>query len=291
MPKTYVDGVEAMDLSTFKYAPKTLDKKDSKDEKTLVGKDSVSISPVILAEYHVNPANADLSYLKEGTSEGLSFVIQPNAKKIETKAEASKDFNAVPVFKSFKDGVLTVEVKVTGTAATEDLLSVIALNVKKADGEFVVSDYATLYTTDMDELRIADPNAAAKAKFGKDTDEHYRRTVNNAINAADGEAYLKDKEVWSEGETALATAETYCDTTVKFNSKLDLNGVVAAHTFPAVTGKDRELTAADQGPRSRVQVRGRQELQDRSGDFRHPDGRVRYPRGRHLHSARLHPDR
>lgn len=263
MPSTYIDGVEAMLFENFTYVPQVLNKKDSKDEiqvaktvkvKDKTGKevekeaDPVPVQPGIIAQYHVNPANANLSFLEAGTSKGLSYVVVPNAKKIETKAEASKDFAVTPIFKSFEKGVLTVEVQVTGTPATDDLLSVIALEIEKLDGEFVTSDYATLMKQDLDDVVIAFKNSYAKDNLdekGEKKDAHLRR-ASEGISVADAEAYISDYAAWTSGEDAIEDAEKTCDVSVKYNSSLDLKTIVAAHTIPAENAtSDVELTAAD----------------------------------------------
>ena len=138
---------------------KWLNPKTKKEEWIKV--DSVDVQPAILAQYHVNPTNADLSFLKEGSSQSSPSSLS-ECKKIETKAKASKDFAVTPIFKSFENGVLSVEVKVEGYPATDELLSVMALNIEKADGEFVTSDYAMLQKNELDNLVIAFKNSWAK---------------------------------------------------------------------------------------------------------------------------------
>ena len=266
MPSTYIDGVEAMLFENFTYVPQVLKDKtqDTKNEiqiaKTVTAKDPktgkdvtkeadpVPVQPGILAQYHVNPTNADLSFLEEGKSTGLSFIVVANADKIETKAKASKDFDVTPIFKSFDKGVLTVEVQVTGTPATEDLLSVIALQIEKADGEFVTSDYATLQKNDLDEVVIAFKNSYAKASLeeaGVAKDAHLRR-ASLGISKVDSEAYIRDYAAWTEGEDAIADAEATCDVSVKYDGSLDLATIVAAHTVKAEgANADKELTQAE----------------------------------------------
>ena len=267
MPATYVDGVEAMLFENFSYVPQVLkDKtqdtkneiainlqvkeigKDGKETGKLVDADPVPVQPGVLAQYHVNPTNADLSFLEAGTSKGLSFIVVPNAKYVDTRAEASKDFAVTPIFKSFEKGVLTVEVQVTGTPATEDLLSVIALNIEKASGEFVTSDYATLVKQDLDDVVIAIKNSYAKDnldKVGEKKDAHLRR-ASLGISAVDAEAYIAESEAWTEQDMTIDEAKATCDVSVKYDGSLDLKTIVAAHTIPAEgANSDSELTEAD----------------------------------------------
>ena len=243
LPAVYIDGVEGMEVSNFNFVPKDLDKINSKDEKqidkldskTKKAVDAINVNPVLTATYYVNPANADLSFLKKGSSDGLSF-INTDAKKIETtRAGASKDFKATPVFKSFENGKLTVEVQVEGVPADlTDSLTVIALQVQRKDGEFVTSDFATLRKNNMDKLGIAFKNAWAKDNLKAEgenaaavTDAHLRR-ASIGIGQKDDKAFIKEK-AWTTGEDELADAEKTCDVSVKFNGTLDLKEIVAAH--------------------------------------------------------------
>ena len=229
LPQVYIDGVEGMLFSNYAFTPQALDKADSADEIQIDKKGAkvVNVNPTIIAEYHVNPANADLSFLKEGESTNLSFVKQANAKYVPTRAKASDDFDATPIFKSFKDGILTVEVQVTGVPATDEFISVIALNVELEDGEFVTSDYATLKKEDLDQLGIAFPNAYAEKNL-QVKDAHYRR-ASKGISKVDDKAYVSDYAAWTTGEQALEDAEVTCDVSVKYTDSLDLKTIVAAH--------------------------------------------------------------
>lgn len=57
--------------------------------------------------------------------------MKPNLDYISSRAAASNDFGMVPEFVSFKDGILKVKVNIKGIAATEEKISVFALNVEK----------------------------------------------------------------------------------------------------------------------------------------------------------------
>ena len=274
MPNTYIDGVEALVFDNYHYFPEVIKNltKDSEREYAVIDTvkwlnpktkkeewikvDSVDVQPAILAQYHVNPTNADLSFLKEGSSDFLSFVVVPNADMITTRAKASEDFAVTPVFKSFENGVLTVEVNVEGYPATDELISVMALNIEKADGEFVTSDYAMLQKNELDDLVIAFKNSWAKenlATTGEAKDAHLRRALKDddldwdfGISEKDDEAYIKDFEAWTVGEMTLEEAQKTCDVSVKFDSSLDLKAIVAAHTLKATPNdKDKELTVAE----------------------------------------------
>ena len=304
MPEKYLVGVEAMVFDNFTFVPQVLKKgtKDSKrevqvadstkkiDPKTgketdeWIDVDPVAVQPAVIATYHVNPSNADLSFLKEGTSDNLSFIVNPNAEYLlpyETRLAASEDFAVTPIFKSFdaETGILTVEVQVTGTPAgfateeeweeyyygdgdePQNLLSIIALNIEKANGEYVTSDYATLMKNDLDDLVIAFKNSFAKdnlEEVGKAKDAHLRRADEageHGISEIDDEAYIDEFEAWTEGEMTLDEARETCDISVKYDGSIDLKKIVAAHTVAAKLSSiireandvegDKELTQAE----------------------------------------------
>ena len=226
IPQVYVSGVQGLTYDSYAYQALTLDKKDSKDETTKAATANTTINPVVYAEYHVNPANANVDKLKDN----LSFLVKPNLDYHGTRAAASKDFAMTPEFVSFADGILKVKVNIKGIAATDEKISVFALNVEKENGENVTSDYATVFKKDLSDLAIADPSAEAKKKGIDNKDEHYR----TKIAAQDNNAYNKTV-VWKEGTTE-DDSKLYCDTIVVFNGSLDLKGCVEAHELPCEGG-------------------------------------------------------
>lgn len=58
-------------------------------------------------------------------------MVKPNVDYISSRAAASNDFAMTPEFVSFTDGILKVKVNIKGIAATEEKISVFALNVEK----------------------------------------------------------------------------------------------------------------------------------------------------------------
>lgn len=82
-------------------------------------------------------------------------MVKPNVDYISSRAAASNDFAMTPEFVSFTDGILKVKVNIKGIAATEEKISVFALNVEKENGEDVTSDYATVFKKDLSDLAIA----------------------------------------------------------------------------------------------------------------------------------------
>lgn len=232
VPQVYVDGVQGFTYDSYSYNALTLGNKDSKSEKATAAAIATAINPVVEVEYHVNPSNANVEELKDK----LSFIVKKDVDYISSRAAASKDFNATPEFISFKDGILKVKVNITGIAATEEKISVLALNVEKENGENITSDYATVYKKDLKDLAIADPAAEAVKKGITSKDEHYRTLIADV----DANAYNKTI-VWAEGATE-AESKLHCDTVVVYNSTLDLKGCVEAHELPCLGG-DKISTA------------------------------------------------
>lgn len=101
IPQVYVDGVQGLTYDSYVYKALTLSEKDSKSEKTTAAATSTTICPFIHAEYHVNPANANVNELKDK----LSFMVKPNVDYISSRAAASNDFAMTPEFVSFTDGI------------------------------------------------------------------------------------------------------------------------------------------------------------------------------------------
>ena len=232
VPEVYIDGVEGFTFKNFQFKPKGLKTPDSKTEIQTEADKVKNINPATLVSYHVNPANADLSFLKEGKSDGLKFVIIEKD-YVKTRAAASKDFGAVAKFKKFEKGILTVEVEISGTPATAEKISMLALEVTTPSGATVTSDYATTMKEDLDKLAIALPNGKIGDKnvINLDPtakDAHYRR-ASQGISVVDAKAYIADKAAWTDGDSDIKDAEKTCDLTVKFNSSIDLKEYVAAH--------------------------------------------------------------
>lgn len=221
VPQCYVDGVEGMKFVSMRYNALSGKNADSKTEEWSAGNTTTHINPEFEAEYHVNSADVKLD-----ETYTYSFV-KKDVPYISTRANASKDFDVVPTFKSFKDGILTVSVAVTGTEANENLISVVALRAQKKD-VVVVSDYATLFRGEFGAPVIAWPQAISeKAKNINKKDAHFRRY----IATVDADAFLKNQIVWSEGHTTLDEAHATCDTAVVYNESLDLKSIVAAHAL------------------------------------------------------------
>ncbi|MBQ7691498.1 MAG: hypothetical protein IJT30_09980, partial [Muribaculaceae bacterium] len=203
-PAAYVDGVPAILMESLSYKPmsfksggtKVQDPNDASvwalDPTYKEGSASQFINPETEAYYHVNPKNVKWEDLKDH----LAFVVQANDEFYVTRpdgtrpAPASSDFSVTPVLDENygnQDGVIRVKVNVKGQPATDERISVVALQVtrtnKLGEKEDVTSDYATIYKKkDFDPFRIAakitSDNISYYAQNVAVTDDyHYRRFV------------------------------------------------------------------------------------------------------------------
>ncbi len=216
--RAYVDGVPAIRISSFEYKALSAGAtKDSKNEIWTEGATKV-VNPETYAYYHVNPANASEEQLKN-----LIFALEANGDFIKSRAKASDDFAAKPEFVEFKDGILKVKVNVTGTPATAENITTVALQAQRKNGETVTSDYATIYKTNMDPLYLAD---IEKINRSTPEDYHYRRgTVGISVKDTEAGAKVKNSLVWSED----AQKKEVVDTVVAYNGQLDLSTFVGVH--------------------------------------------------------------
>ena len=233
VPEAYVDGVEAILIQTLNYNPLTLNDKDTSDEQAEASEETITVSPKVIAKYHVIPSNADLSFLEENPN--VAFAIQANDPfktiRTGTRADASDDFNVVGVYKGREseleeDGaydVICIEVAVEGTAATDDRISVVALQLTNGE-ETYTSDYATVYSEELNDLRIA-RTPGAEEEVGEDYDYHYRRAT-EGISATDDEAGITDYETYLE-----ELVPESCDTVLVVDEAMDLKKITEAHVL------------------------------------------------------------
>ena len=246
IPQCYIDGVEGFQAVSLFYDPLFVSDQDSADEIWAPEEDAdpAQISPAKGVQFHVNISDAELDDTYE-----YEFVNKDDKPYIKTRGAQSDDFEVIPTFKSYADGVLTLDVEVVGKEATEELITTMALKVTK-DGRSIVSDYFTLLSGTIENLRIADPKAVSKECKDLD-DEHYRRgTV--GISEVDAEdAYRPDIEVWTGGDPEDPEVYASCDTTVAYTGSIDLKDITAIHYTLPVAEDDTteapcyEMTAKD----------------------------------------------
>ena len=217
VPEVYVDGVEAILVSTLNYTPLLLQNPDSLAEVAVPDTASVNVTPVVTAKYHVIPSDADLSFLTEGDT--VKFVLRAEDPFIVSRAavKPTEDFTVTGIYRGRdKDeaDVIDIEVKVTGKPAEDELISVVALQLQNGT-EIYTSDYATIFSQDIADLRIADPT--------NEEDAHYRRAT-EVISGKDDEAFISDVEAWTEAFDTLSV-----DHQMAYDEAFDLKKYVVAH--------------------------------------------------------------
>lgn len=174
-PSHYVDGVEAIDLATYKYQPLGVKKVNADDDfladapfKALLA-DGVTVesplyfAPDMKASYFLNPSNADV------TEEAKDYkFLMSSAKYTDfTRAAATSIFTVKKV--ENKDGKLNVSAKYDGEAikqltyegwsAENREMTLVALQYTKDDAT-VTSDFATLTTSDYSNVHILSAKSA-----------------------------------------------------------------------------------------------------------------------------------
>lgn len=172
-PSHYVDGVEAIDLATYKYQPLGVKKVNADDDfladapfPALLA-DGVTVesplyfAPDMKASYFLNPSNADV------TEEAKDYkFLMSSAKYTDfTRAAATSIFTVKKV--ENKDGKLNVSAKYDGEAIkqleqtwTKDReMTLVALQYTKDDAT-VTSDFATLTTSDYSNVHILSAKSA-----------------------------------------------------------------------------------------------------------------------------------
>lgn len=177
IPDFYYQGIKAMAANTFYYKALTLPTVNANDDfstdKATEGK-TFSLTPNLVANYHLNPSNAAVSDLKK---ENMFFIAEDKA---YTKAGAHNV--EVTDFKVNK-GVLTVQAGLN-KGMLKDIekdgeVTVLALQVgtKNAEGDtLITSDYAAVKAREVKNIVLADA-----AKGYQATEVHFVTTAAEAI--------------------------------------------------------------------------------------------------------------
>ena len=219
IPQVYVDGVEGLTYGQFTYTAVVISDKNSTDGETWSTSETETIiNPTVQAQYHVNPSTATIT-----ADDVISIVLDADVDFI-TSRTASDNLSITATFADYTDGILTVNLDITGTEATEELISVFALQVTKVNDdeteETVTSDYATIYNEDLDELAIARDDLVETDDLYVDGDHHYRTYVNDE----DSEAYITTN-IWESTDPVSDN----CDLSVVYTGSIDLADYVVAH--------------------------------------------------------------
>ena len=161
-PEYYYQGIEAFEMATYKFKPKTVKEVDPdgnyKTDAPTTASAFFNYAPDMTASYFLNPANAKV----EDKAELFSFI---SADKEYTRATVAKrDFRVEKVDLS-KSGMVTVHTKYNGDAvksiATDNQVTVLALQYKGVNGT-VTSDFAAVRATAYTDLQLnlaSDPHA------------------------------------------------------------------------------------------------------------------------------------
>lgn len=174
-PEYYYQGIEAFEMATYKFKPKTVKVVDPdgnyKTDAPTTASTFFNYAPDMTASYFLNPANAKV----EDKAELFSFI---SADKKYTRAtDAKRDFRVEKVDLS-KSGMVTVHTKYNGDAvksiAADNQVTVLALQYKGVNGT-VTSDFAAVRATAYTDLQLnlaSDPHAC----------NHLYATAARAIN-------------------------------------------------------------------------------------------------------------
>ena len=153
-PEYYYQGIEAFEMATYKFKPKTVETVDPdgnyKTDAPTTASAFFNYAPDMTASYFLNPANAKV----EDKAELFSFI---SADKEYTRATVAKrDFRVEKVDLS-KSGMVTVHTKYNGDAvksiAADNQVTVLALQYKGVNGT-VTSDFAAVRATAYTDLQL-----------------------------------------------------------------------------------------------------------------------------------------
>ena len=162
-PEYYYQGIEAFEMATYKFKPKTVEKVDPdgnyKTDAPTTAAAFFNYAPDMTASYFLNPANAKV----EDKAELFSF-ISADKKYVTRGTEPKRDFRVEKVDLS-KSGMVTVHTKYNGdavkTIAADNQVTVLALQYKGVNGT-VTSDFAAVRATAYTDLKLnlaSDPHA------------------------------------------------------------------------------------------------------------------------------------
>ena len=161
-PEYYYQGIEAFEMATYKFKPKTVEKVNPdgnyKTDAPTTASAFFNYAPDMTASYFLNPANAKV----EDKVELFSFI---SADKEYTRATGAKrDFRVEKVNLSNSD-IVTVHTKYNGDAVKsitpDNQVTVLALQYKGVNGT-VTSDFAAVRATAYTDLQLnlaSDPHA------------------------------------------------------------------------------------------------------------------------------------
>ena len=228
MPDFYYEGIEAMKAPTFNYDAMTTKPVDADgdydtDAPTYKVPSATSVTPGLIAQYHMNPTSASVNDIKK-----LTYIADD--KEYVTRA-AGDVVTATPYDWKAENGILTVYSHLTdGTIkslSTGDEVTVLALqahyNTSAGADTIITSDYAAVMAVNYTIGKIA---------FAKD--------ANTVTPLGWHQAHL-----WDNAADAIANPAYY---KIVYNSEgVDLDELVRTHIIPegATTDEPWDVTASD----------------------------------------------
>lgn len=228
VPDFYYEGIEAMKAPTFNYDAMTTKPVDADgdydtDAPTYKVPSATSVTPGLIAQYHMNPTSANVNDIKK-----LTYIAED--KEYVTRA-AGDVVTATPYDWKAENGILTVYSHLTdGTIkslSTGDEVTVLALqahyNTSAGADTIITSDYAAVMAVNYTIGKIA---------FAKD--------ANTVTPLGWHQAHL-----WDNAADAIANPAHY---KIVYNSEgVDLDELVRTHIIPegATTDEPWDVTASD----------------------------------------------
>ncbi len=228
LPDFYYEGIEAMKAPTFNYdamitKPVDADGDYDTDAPTYKVPSATSVTPGLIAQYHMNPTSANVNDIKK-----LTYIADD--KKYVTRA-AGDIVTATPYDWKAENGILTVYSHLTdGTIkslSTGDEVTVLALqahyNTSAGADTIITSDYAAVMAVNYTIGKIA-----------------YAKDANTVTPLGWHQDHL-----WDNAADAIANPAHY---KIVYNSEgVDLDELVRTHVIPegATTDEPWDVTASD----------------------------------------------
>ena len=228
VPEFYYQGIEAMSAKTFNYNALVVNKNITADGE--FGTDAASLklpnpatsmTPGLLAEYHMNPTSANVNDIKAYTyiAEDKAYTRAAGPTVVANVYDHEANNGILKVWSHLTDGTLK-------EIATDDEVTVMALqvhyNTSAGADTIITSDYAAVKAENI---------AIGKLALAKDTDTETVRPSHQ-------------KHLWEDAATAISNTADY---NIVFDSQgVDLDELVRTH-INEVGGIDDEwdVNAAD----------------------------------------------
>ena len=238
-PDFYYGGIEAMGAYTYEYNALALEyvrgvnldvNKDQSDDEGVAG-DKASVTPNLVARYHLNPSNVSADLLK---TENMSFIV-------DDKAYYTKASDVVPTILDSKveNGILTVTANLAeGTikAIEDGQVTVMALQVgtrgaNNAD-TLITSDYAAIRKTTVNNIVLSTIIEEGSTCSKTEGTDHLYTTAQEAIdNDPQFEIAYNDEDGIDVAELIQSHYDNEATTHVIWDEEGAGSGVVEEYGF------------------------------------------------------------